>query len=175
MHMPPLHVWLLDVQFVEFVHVPPLQVWMVLPEHCTEPVEHDPVQAPLTQVEFMQAVVVPQSPVLGSHCCTPLPLHCVCPGAHTPVHSPPRHVWFMQPTAVFQVPFAEHDCVELPTHWLVPGAHATQLLFRQAGVAPEHVVWVCQVPDALHDWMLLPRHSVCPGAQTPVQAPLMHV
>ncbi len=43
MHVPALHVWLLVVQLVEFVHVPLLHVWMVLPEHCTEPGEHDPV------------------------------------------------------------------------------------------------------------------------------------
>jgi len=59
MHMPLLQVWLVVVQLVELVQVPPLHVWMVLPEHCTEPGEQDPVHWPMEHVELVHGVVIP--------------------------------------------------------------------------------------------------------------------
>jgi hypothetical protein len=123
--------------------------------------------------EFMHAAGAPHVPLLQVW--TALPLHCVWPGAHIPVQTPPMHVWLVHPTGAPHDPAALHVCMLLPEHCVVAGEHATQPLFTQAGVAPEHVVWVCHVPLAVHDWMELPRHSVCAGAQTPEHVPLMHV
>jgi rubredoxin len=173
MHAPPEH--------VEFVHgtpvpqLPPLlHVCTLLPEHCKAPGVQLPLQAPLTHAEFMQADGVPYWP-FAPQVSTPLPLHCVWLGAQTPTHAPPTHVWFVHATGDPHVDAAVQVCTPLPRHWVAPERHATHVLFEHAGVAPEHVAWVCQFPAASHDWMRFPRHWVCPGAQTPPQAPATHV
>ena len=140
------------VQAVAAPHIPPeLHVSTLLPEHCTAPGVHVPVQAPETHAEPEQATAEPHVP-LEVQVCTPLPLHCVCPGAHTPAQLPETHVWFTHATAAPQVPLALQVSSPLPTHCVEPGVHARHSLFQHAGVAPEHVAWVCQLPVASHVW-----------------------
>ena len=63
--------------------------WTPLPEHCTAPGEHEPVQPPVTQL-WLQVTGVPHVP-LSPQVWTPEPEHCVPPGAHTPVQAPIAH------------------------------------------------------------------------------------
>jgi hypothetical protein len=51
-------------QSVPLCHVPvELQVWGVRPLHCFVPGAQTPVQAPLTQAEFMHATAAPHWPL----------------------------------------------------------------------------------------------------------------
>ncbi len=74
------------------------QVCTLLPEHCTAPGLHEPVQTPETHAEPVQADVLPHCP-FAWQVCTPLPEHCTAPGVHTPVQAPLTQAWFEHATA----------------------------------------------------------------------------
>lgn len=66
---------MLLVHVVPFTQLPPLHVWMLLlTPHCTSVGAHEPVHAPLMQVEWPQSTAVPHMP-LPEHVWTPLPEH----------------------------------------------------------------------------------------------------
>jgi hypothetical protein len=74
----------------------------VVPEHCVDPGEHTPAQAPPEQM-YWHAAAEPHWP-FDWQVCTPLPEHCVAPGVHTPPHAPLMHT-YVQALAVPQAPF----------------------------------------------------------------------
>jgi hypothetical protein len=94
----------------------------LLPEHVVWPGAHSPMQAPLLQVWFTQAVTEPQDP-LELHVCTPLPRHCVDWGVHaTQVLLRHTDVGLTHVVAVSQLPEESHDWMALPRHCVWPGA-----------------------------------------------------
>jgi hypothetical protein len=122
----------------------------------------------------VHAVPLTQPPP-APHVCGVLPLHRAWPGAHEPVQTPPVQVWLVHAAGLPHDPASLQVSTPLPEHVVAGGEHATQALFKQAGVAPEHVVSVCQVPPSAHDWTVVPEHCVSPGAHEPVQTPPRHV
>jgi hypothetical protein len=106
----PVHTPLTHVEPLQATAVPhvPLdwQVCTPLPEHCTAPGVHTPVQAPAEHT-YVQATGLPNAP-LAVQVSTPLPEHVVWLGAHTPVHVPLTHVWLLQAVPTVQVPDELH-------------------------------------------------------------------
>jgi hypothetical protein len=70
-------------------------------------------------------------------------------------------VCLVQAVVAPHVPAAVHVCAPLlVVHCVAAGEHTTHPPFKQTGIAPEHVLWLCHCPVESHCWTTAPTHCV---------------